>query len=143
MKTIKFLFAALIISSGVNAQTKEANQTEAVQKKTPEERAKAQTEKMKTELALTDDQVSKVYEINLGIDNKNEGLRDAKMTEDERRYSIQRNNEARKAMLKEVLTPEQYTKMEQKLEERRPVKKISPRVPLKTDGEQTKEKSNN
>ncbi len=144
MKTIKILFAALIISTGVNAQTKDAAQTETVQKKTPEERAKFQTEKMTTELNLSDDQISRVYEINLGIDKKNEGLKEVKMTEEDRKKSIAQNNEARKAMLKEVLTADQFTKLEQKQMEMKSVKKIAPpREPKKPESQPSKENSNN
>ena len=42
--------------------------------KTAEEKATAQTTKMKTELGLSDNQATQVKEINLGIIQKNEGV---------------------------------------------------------------------
>ena len=144
MKTVKILFTALIFSTGVNAQTKDPVQTETVQKKTPEERAKHQTEKMKYELNLTDEQVPRVYEINLGIDKKNEGLKEMKMTQEERKKSINENNEARKAMLKEILTAEQFSKFDQKLMEMKSSKRISPpRESINPESQPAKENSKN
>jgi predicted Fe-S protein YdhL (DUF1289 family) len=68
---------------------------------------------MKTELNLTNEQVPKVKEINLGIIQKNENImNNATMSDTEKREIIKSNNEARKAMLKNVLTSEQYTKLE-------------------------------
>jgi hypothetical protein len=102
MKTVKILLASLLISASAFSQTT----------KTPEERAKHQTEKMKTELGLTADQEEKVYIINLGIDQKNEGVRTSTMTEEEKKKGLKYNNEARETMLKEVLTADQYTKFQ-------------------------------
>jgi protein CpxP len=119
MKTLKLIFASLIISFGVNAQTGKMTKLEAGQKKTPEERAKFQTENMKKELSLTNDQYDKAYQINLGIVQKNQALQDQKMTAEERRNAVKSNNEARMSMLKEVLTAEQYLKMQEKLKERK------------------------
>jgi hypothetical protein len=103
-----------------------------------------QTEKMKTELNLSNEQVTSVYEINLGIDKKNEGLREMKMTEDERKKAIEQNNEARKAMLKDVLTAEQFTKLEQKHLEMKSMKKVTPiREPKKIESQPSKEQNNN
>ena len=102
MKTVKILLASLIISASAFSQTT----------KTPEERAKHQTEKMKTELGLTADQEQKVYNINLGIDQKNEGVKTSTMTEEEKRKGLKYNNEARETMLKEVLTADQFTKFQ-------------------------------
>lgn len=107
MKSIKILLASLLISAGAFGQVK-----------TPEERAKNQTDKMKTELGLTDAQYDQVYNINLGIDQKNEGVRNSTMSEEEKKKSLKMNNEARESMLKEALTPEQFTKLQEKKEER-------------------------
>jgi hypothetical protein len=41
------------------------------------------------------------------------------MTTDERNAAVKQNNAARKEMLKNVLTSEQYSKMEEKLKERK------------------------
>ena len=118
MKALKLILASLIISFGVNAQKanlKKMNRNE----KSPDQRAKIQTERMKTELNLTNDQYEKAYQINLGIIKKNRSLQDQKMTTDERNAAVKQNNAARKEMLKNILTSEQYSKMEEKLKERK------------------------
>ena len=116
MKSLKLIFASLIISFGVNAQ-------KATQKKmdrnylSPEQKAKFQTEKMKTELNLSNEQYDKAYQINMGIVQKNKSLEDQKMTTYERENAVKQNKEARILMLKEVLSAEQFKKMQEKLKE--------------------------
>lgn len=100
MKSIKILLASLLISASAFGQVD----------KTPEERATAQTEKMKTELSLTADQAEKVKTINLGIAQKNEGVKTSTMTGEEKKAAHKSNEEARDAMLKDVLTAEQFQK---------------------------------
>ena len=110
MKTLKFLTVGLVMlsSSLVFGQ------------KSAEEKATAQTTKMKTELGLSDDQTAKVKEINLGIIQKNEGvMNNASLSETQKNEMIKSNNEARKSMLKNVLTSEQYTKLELAIEKRK------------------------
>ena len=95
-----FLIALLFISLGCFAQT------------TLEERATNQTNRMKTELNLTDDQYTKVYDINLGIIMKNDGIKTSPFSEEVKNEVLQSNQQARKAMLKDVLTAAQYEKLE-------------------------------
>ena len=123
MKTIKLIIASIIVSFGVNAQTGKMTKLESSKVKTPEERAKVQTDRMKSELTLTNDQYEKAYQINLGIIQKNKGLQEQKMTAEERRNAVKQNNEARMAMLKDVLTADQYTKLQEKLKERKSAEK--------------------
>jgi len=99
------------------------NMVSIAQTQTPEQRAKAQTEKMTTELNLSTSQVASVYEVNYGIILKNEAMRNATYTEDVKKQAIQQNNEARKSMLKSILTFDQYRLFEQKLEEKKQIKK--------------------
>ncbi|MFM7595967.1 MAG: hypothetical protein ACKO4Y_07305 [Flavobacteriales bacterium] len=99
MKNI-FLITLLFITLGSFAQT------------TPEERATSQTNRMKTELNLTDDQYSKVYDINLGIIMKNDGIKNSTFSEEVKKEVLQSNQQARKSMLKDVLTAAQYEKLE-------------------------------
>jgi len=98
------------------------NMVSIAQTQTPEQRAKAQTEKMTTELNLSTSQVASVYEVNYGIILKNEAMRNATYTEDVKKQAIQQNNEARKSMLKSILTFDQYRLFEQKLEEKSKLK---------------------
>lgn len=84
-------------------------------KATPEDKATRLTERMKKELLLTEDQATKVADINLGIARKNEGVRNNSSYTPEQKKQIHESNEAaRKAMLKEVLTPEQFKRYEEK-----------------------------
>jgi hypothetical protein len=117
MKTLKLIFASLIISFGVNAQTGKMTKLEKVEKKGFEERAKIQTDIMKKELDITSEQYEKAYQINVGINQKNDALREQKITEKERKEAVKSNNEARIAMLKEILTDKQYATMLEKLKE--------------------------
>jgi hypothetical protein len=88
--------------------------------KTAEEKATAQTSKMKTELGLSDNQATQVKEINLGIIQKNEGvMSNTGFSETQKKEIIKSNNEARMSMLKNVLTSEQYTKLELSIEKRK------------------------
>lgn len=88
--------------------------------KTAEEKATTQTSKMKTELGLSDNQATQVKEINLGIIQKNEGvMSNAGFSETQKKEIIKSNNEARMSMLKNVLTSEQYTKLELSIEKRK------------------------
>lgn len=124
MKAIKSITFGLIMFSS----------TLGFSQKTAEEKASAQTTKMKTELNLTDEQVPRVKEINLGIIQKNESIMsNATMSDSEKRGIVQSNNEARKAMLKNVLTSEQYTKLEliiaeKKIEKMKNKKQMKERV---------------
>jgi protein CpxP len=100
-----FLIALLFISLGSFAQA------------TPEERATNQTNRMKTELNLTDDQYTKVYDINLGIIMKNDGIKTSTFSEEVKKEVLQSNQQARKSMLKDVLTAAQYEKLETEVKE--------------------------
>ena len=81
---------------------------------TAEERATAQSTRMKTELNLTDDQYAKVYDINLGIVQKNDGIKNSTYSEEVKKEIIRSNEMARRAMLKDVLTAAQYETLEKK-----------------------------
>ena len=110
MKTVKSLVLGFVLLSS----------TVSLSQKTAEERATNQTLKMKTELSLSDDQAAKVKEINLGIIQKNQGIMaNTSMSDAEKNAIIKSNNDARMAMLKNVLTSEQYTKLELTIAEKK------------------------
>ncbi|MFM7666759.1 MAG: hypothetical protein ACKO7D_01065 [Bacteroidota bacterium] len=110
MKALKFLTVGLVMLSS----------TLVFGQKTAEEKATQQTAKMKTELGLTDEQSNNVQQINLGIIQKNEGvMNNASLSETEKNKIIKSNNEARMSMFKNVLTSEQYTKLELAIEKRK------------------------
>ncbi len=112
MKKIGLVVLATLLSTGMMAQ-KETT------KKSPEDKAKFQTEKMAAELTLTEEQKAKIYDINLKISQKNQSLDEALMTAEERKKGKIANNEARKEMIKGVLSAEQMAILEKKMEERK------------------------
>lgn len=80
---------------------------------TPEERAYNLTTRMVTELALDGDQALKISDINMGIAQKNEGIRSAtNISEEQKQEILLSNNVARLQMYKGVLTDAQYTQAE-------------------------------
>ncbi len=95
----------------------------ALGQKSIDDRAKEQTDAMKTQLNLTPEQYTKVLEINRGIIQKNTDIENSSYSAEVKREIIQSNRKARKAMLKDVLTAAQYEKLEEivkvKLEEAR------------------------
>jgi protein CpxP len=111
MKSLKITFGALTLTLFANVSIAQEQNGD---KKTPEQRATAQTEKMSEKLLLSPEQKTQVYDINLAIDQKNEAVRaDKNMSEETRKASIQGNNEARKDMIKAILNPEQLKKFEE------------------------------
>lgn len=112
MKKLGIVLASVLLSTGVMAQKE-------VTKKSPEDKAKFQTEKIAAEISLTEDQKNSIYDINLKINQKNESLDNALMTAEERKKGKNANNEARKKMIGEVLTPEQNATFEKKMAERK------------------------
>lgn len=81
---------------------------------TPEEKAYHLTEKMTEQLNLTADQSEKISAINVGIAQKNAGIRNATNITNEQKVEILKSNsEARMNMYKNILTDEQYKKCEQ------------------------------
>ncbi len=110
MKALKFLTVGLVMFSS----------TMVFSQKNAEEKATSQTSKMKTELGLSDEQSARVKEINLGIIQKNEGImNNASLSETQKKEILKSNNEARMSMLKNVLSSEQYTKLELSIEKRK------------------------
>lgn len=117
---LQILIAALLFGGMAFGQEKttknEKPKTEQREKKTPktaEERAGNITERLTNQLGLSADQKEKIYEINLGIAQKNDGIRaNTTLSKDERKKLLLENHSARKAMYKEVLTAEQFAKYE-------------------------------
>jgi flagellar basal body-associated protein FliL len=78
--------------------------------KTPEDRAKALTEKMKTELTLADDQYSKVYDVNLKYAVKNEAIMKSVDSRMSKFKAIRAANIDKTGELKSMLTEDQFKK---------------------------------
>jgi periplasmic protein CpxP/Spy len=115
--TIIILMMALAVSAAV-AQDNDKT------KKTPEEKATILTAKMEKNLALTPEQVKKVKAINLSSAEKTVASRDA-AGEDKKKFHAEKKKieEERDASFKSVLTPEQYTKYREMIEEKKDKKK--------------------
>jgi Spy/CpxP family protein refolding chaperone len=116
MKKLSLFALSLLLSVAAFAQQPAAKTQDP---KTPEERAQFQTEKMASELQLTAAQKEQVYTINLGIAQKNEGIRTSNFSEEEKRSIIKSNREAQIEMLKNVLTAAQFEELKKELKEQR------------------------
>ena len=110
LKTLAFFLVILLAGKSAFSQT-QGNAT-------PEERAKRQTEMMKTQLALTPAQEPKVAAINLKYAKKMEDAR--KITDGEAQHKAVTNLQSQKDNeLKGVFTDSQYKEYLKKMEEMR------------------------
>ena len=93
--------------------------------KTPEERAEVLTEKMKSELILSDDQAQKIAAINLDIALKNNQIKsDESMDLETKKAALKESRKVRVSKFKDVLTVSQFEKMKKMKKERRANKSI-------------------
>lgn len=82
--------------------------------KTPQDRAQEQTSMYTEKYNLTEDQKLKAYEINLGVERKNEAIQsDVNMSAETKQQALQGNLDAREQMIQSILTEEQK-KLDQK-----------------------------
>lgn len=113
----KISFIAVLIFA-VSCKGKAQEMTkESLKNSTPEQRAKFLTDTMRTVLSLSDDQYTSVYNINFDIAKKNETI----MKSDDGRMSkfkqLKANQDARDSALQTVLTKDQFTLYQQKVNE--------------------------
>jgi outer membrane PBP1 activator LpoA protein len=107
MKTLNVVFATAALLFGSLTVTAQ-DQTKT--KKTPIERAQMHTNKMVKELSLTEEQKAKVLEVNIGIAQKNDAIRnDPNMTPSAKKESLKSTQDARDLQMKTILTEAQYT----------------------------------
>jgi tRNA U38,U39,U40 pseudouridine synthase TruA len=100
MKKIKSVLALLMVfllSNFLSAQSAETKNK--LNKEARKEAAVKEIQKMKEDLALTDDQVSKIK--TLFESRRNDGQKRKDMTKEERKSSIEEMNEAMKGILDE------------------------------------------
>jgi hypothetical protein len=109
MKAIKILCFSFFLGLTAVAQ----------QAQTPEQTAQALTQSQTTMLKLTSAQQEQVYTIHLGIAQKNQGILMSNYSEDQKKSIIKSNEEAKMSMLKNILTAEQYAKLEKSVAEQR------------------------
>lgn len=122
MKQVKsFILVALVAMTGLTVNAQDAP------KKTAEERATMHTQRMKNNLVLTPEQVAKVQELNLGIAQKKDAIRNnPNWNKEQKEDALKQVDEARMEHLKTILTAEQYEKMknhQEKMEIQKEVKK--------------------
>jgi hypothetical protein len=95
---------SLLFTLAASAQFDELKNT------TPEQRAKALTEMMTTQLGLTPEQTGKVAELNLTYANKMDPLIKGSAGPFVRMREMKQINQAKEAQLKQILTPQQFEK---------------------------------
>lgn len=79
----------------------------------PVERAKKVSEKLKTELSLTDDQYNKVYDINLKYGTKMHDLKKSEGNRDSKMPEMKTLNKGKNEELKSVFNDAQWTKYQE------------------------------
>ncbi len=108
MKMLNILVLGL--SFVLNAQFVSAQEKS---KMTPEQRAEMHTSHMAKHLDLNEEQKAKVAIVNTGIAQKNDAIRNSdNMTIEQKQDAIKMNMDARKSMMKNILTEEQFKKFE-------------------------------
>jgi len=106
-----FLSASLLVGAATaSAQTPDSTRT-------AESRANTLTDKMKTELTLTDEQYPKVQAINLKYAQKNQALFQGTGGRFAKLRSLKSSQKDKSKEMKAVLTSDQYKKYEQMMEE--------------------------
>ena len=114
MRSYHFIPALLVFiltSTVANAQNNQKDIPSA------SERAAKLTDWMKTNLQLTDDQVSKVQDINMKYANKMEELKNSAAAKRQKLLTLKENDAAKDAELKQVFTDSQYKTYMTKKEE--------------------------
>ena len=113
-----FLILGLLVSAlSANAQSAQPAQSESPARttdstRTPEGRAAALTEKMKTELSLTDDQYPSVQAINLKYAQKNETIIKGSDGKFAKYRALKSSQKDKSKEMKAILTIDQYKKYE-------------------------------
>lgn len=112
MKKIVLAAIALVFSASIFAQAPQRGERREFK---PEEMAKHQTDRMKKELNLTDEQYKSVYAlfIKQGEEMKALHAKREQSQPETRREEMKKQREAMNAEMKKILTAEQYTKYEE------------------------------
>lgn len=124
MKNLKYVFVSIGLIGSLSAVAQE--ETVAPEVKTekrdvmkkvqgsPTEKAIRQTNKMKEELGLTDEQYQQVYELNVKVNMKIEAIhKDETLSDDQKRDYVKGNKMDRENVLNTILTEEQKQKREE------------------------------
>ncbi|HVU54814.1 MAG TPA: hypothetical protein VHD83_07155 [Puia sp.] len=111
-KKIRIFFAAALVMFTLGAKAQSADST-----KTPEGRATALTEKMKTALSLTDDQTPQVQAINLKYAQKNQEIWTGSGGKFAKFRALKSSQKDKDKEMKGVLNKDQYKQYEAMKEE--------------------------
>ncbi|MES2799463.1 MAG: hypothetical protein V4638_05570 [Bacteroidota bacterium] len=102
MKNIKLILAAFLMTTTFAVSAQE---------QTVQQKATIQTEQMAVQLSLSEQQKTQIHEINLGVMQKNDAVKqDASMTPEVKVESLKQNDQARIDLINLVLTDEQKAK---------------------------------
>jgi len=91
----------------------------AIAQSTPDEKAKALTDRMKTNLTLNDDQYKSVYDINLDFIKKLGGVKEDGGSKMAKFKKLKEIDKSRDASLQKVLTEDQFKKFQTQKQETR------------------------
>ncbi len=109
--SILFAAFAMVAAITVTAQPQGGGQRQGGQQGTPEEMAKMMVERMTKQLSLTEDQQTKIYDINLKFMEE----RNSSGNERPSREEMEAAREGMTVKIKEVLTDEQAAKYEEQM----------------------------
>jgi hypothetical protein len=107
---VRVLAMASIISVLMIVSGTARAQMDSTAMRTPESRAAMLSDKMKTDLALTDAQYAQVQGINLKYAQKNDSLFKAPGERSDKMQAMRSSMQAKGDELKAILTPDQFTK---------------------------------
>ena len=127
MKTIKSVLLGMTLIAGFAVNAQEGVQSKSADKNTlptemspdqkkknkltPEQKAEKKAQKMAESLGLSEAQTERVRIIELGIIQKNRGIREnTTYTPEEKKVYLKENRKAKMNMLSSILTPEQMEK---------------------------------
>jgi len=104
------MMALIILASGVSGFAQDSSKVKSKGKHTPEQKATKMADKMKKHLNLTDDQYTKIYNLNLDQIKWKKESKTANLTK------VEKKNKKKefKAALKSILTDDQYKKYKKK-----------------------------
>ncbi|MEQ9377851.1 MAG: Spy/CpxP family protein refolding chaperone [Imperialibacter sp.] len=121
MKRIAITFIGVMVAATTLMAQGEQSSAKTLKhaQRTPEERSKEMTARLKEELNLTDQQSEELYAIHLKYAEERKGVLDAGREEREaQRTEIKSINDKQKAEMKSVLTEEQVARLDEMHEER-------------------------
>jgi Spy/CpxP family protein refolding chaperone len=127
MKNVLFLFAALALTSAAQAQTTPATQAQTAPlngrggaMRSPEQQAEAQAQRLAKELNLTADQQTKVQQLMAAQRQETQtAIQNAGGNRRAMGQAMRAGRDKFNGQLQAVLTPDQYTKYQQIMAERR------------------------